>query len=218
MVKNISLITLICFTLNISAQTAYIDMLTAPAMLEYSATLKKQLEKTNKNLSNIQKGQLLVAAQLKYANDLHDKVLKELTTVSETVQNAIVIKEIYEISNDIIEDTKEALKFAAGNPEYTLFVTESLKEFKYRSLNIITEITKVTTGGENNMMDSGERLKLLYSINTKMRLIGANVYMIKQNMYWAKMKGFWSSINPLEGWINNDAMLMKGIINDAKNL
>lgn len=201
-----------------NAQTVYVDLLTAPAMLTYSATLKNQQEKTNKNLSNIQKGQLLVLTQLEYANSLHDKVLKGLTTVGETVQNALTIKEIYIVAKDIVDDTKSAIEFAADNPQYTVFAIQASKEFKTRSVNMTAEITRVITGGESNMMDAGERQKLLNYIHTEMRLIGATAYMVKQNMYWAKINGFWRTLNPLAAWKNQDSKIMREIINNAKTL
>lgn len=218
--KKISfMITLLFFSgVKAISQTVYVDVLTAPAMIVYSNTLKTQQEKTNTNLSNIQKGQILVNAQLKVANDLHDKVLKGLTQVSQTLNNALTIKEIYSTSVDIINDTKETIQLAAGNPLLTVFAVNSAKTFKARALSMTAEISRILASGKTNMMDAGERQKLLNYIHTEIRLLGANVYMMKESMYWAKMNGIWNTLNPFKAWINQDEMIIKSVMQRSKQL
>lgn len=219
MKKSAFMITLLFISgVNCFSQTVYVDVLTAPAMLAYSGTLKTQQEKTNTNLSNIQKGQVLVNAQLKVANDLHDKVLKGLTQVSQTLNNALTVKEIYSTSVDIVNDTKETIQLAAGNPVLTVFAVNSAKIFKERALLMTAEITRVLTSGETNMMDAGERQKLLNYLHTEIRLLGANVYMMKESMYWAKMNGIWNTLNPFRAWVNQDEMIIKSVMQRSKQL
>ncbi|WP_035141844.1 hypothetical protein [Flavobacterium daejeonense] len=200
------------------SQTVYVDVLTAPAMIAYSNTLKTEQNKTNTNLSNIQKGQALVASQLKVANDLHDKVLKGLTQVSQTLNNALTIKEIYSTSVDIINDTKQTIDLAAGNPVLTVFAVNSAKTFKERAVLMTAEISRILASGETNMMDAGERQKLLNYIHTEIRLLGANVYMMKESMYWAKMNGIWNTLNPFRAWINQDEMIIKSVMQRSKQI
>lgn len=200
------------------SQTVYVDVLTAPAMIAYSNTLKSEQNKTNTNLSNIQKGQALVATQLKVANDLHDKVLKGLTQVSQTLNNALTIKEIYSTSVDIINDTKQTIDLAAGNPVLTVFAVNSAKTFKERAVLMTAEISRILASGETNMMDAGERQKLLNYIHTEIRLLGANVYMMKESMYWAKMNGIWNTLNPFRAWINQDEMIIKSVMQRSKQI
>jgi hypothetical protein len=219
MKKSAFMITLLFISgVNCFSQTVYVDVLTAPAMLAYSGTLKTQQEKTNTNLSNIQKGQVLVNAQLKVANDLHDKVLKGLTQVSQTLNNALTVKEIYSTSVDIVNDTKETIQLATGNPVLTVFAVNSAKIFKERALLMTAEITRVLTSGETNMMDAGERQKLLNYLHTEIRLLGANVYMMKESMYWAKMNGIWNTLNPFRAWVNQDEMIIKSVMQRSKQL
>jgi len=200
------------------AQIVYVDILTAPAMVTYAAALKNEQEKTNDNLTAIQRGQIAVMGQLQIANDLHQRVLNGLTQVSGTLSNAMTVKEIYNSSADIVTNTKEALDLAKGNPLLLIFATKASNEFKRRALAMTTEVSRILTGGENNMMDAGERQKLLNYIYDEIRLLAATAYTVKYNMYYAKMNGIWNTLNPFNAWINNDVQIMRGVIEQAKNL
>lgn len=209
-----SIITL-CSIYMTNAQTPYVDVLTAPAMIVYAEVLKGQQEKTNDNLSAIERGQLAVMGQLQVANNLHDKVLKGLTQVSGTLSNALTVKEIYSASNEIVKNTQEAINLAVGNPLLTIFAHKSANEFKRRALTMSTEVSRILTGGESNMMDAGERQRLLNYIHTEIRLLGATAFTVKFNMEYAKMYGVWNSLNPFRRWVNQDVQIMQEIIQKA---
>lgn len=198
------------------AQQVYIDVLTAPAMVVYAEAIKGQQQKTNDNLSAIERGQLLVMSQLKTANDLQDKVLKGLTEVSGTVRNAMTIREIYRTTEDIIAEASEAIRIAADNPAYAVFATESANEFKRRASVMSAEVSRILTSGETNMMDAGERQKLLNYLHTELRLIYACAFGVKHSIYWARQRGFWRSLNPFAAWVNQDVGIMRDVINRAK--
>lgn len=200
------------------AQIVYVDVLTAPAMRTYANTIKKQQEKTNDNLTAIHKGQLLINSQLELANDLQQKVVKGLTEVSRTVRNAITIKRIYETSQDIIIEVSETTRLAAENPQYVIFAQESASVFKARALGLASEIANVLEGGETNMMDAGERQKLLNHIDDEIRLIYGAAFGIKHSIRWAIRRGFWKSLFPFSGWMNQDIRIMNEIIAKAKTL
>ena len=197
------------------AQTPYIDVLTAPAMVAYAEVLRSQQQKTNNNLSAIERGQLAVMGQLQIANDLHDKVLKGLTQVSGTLSNALTVREIYSASSEIVTNTQEAVRLAAGNPILTVFAVKSANEFKRRALSMSSEVARILTGGESNMMDAGERQRLLNYIHTEIRLLGATAFAVKFNMEYAKMYGIWNSLNPFRRWVNQDVQIMNEIIQKA---
>lgn len=197
-------------------QIPYIDVLTAPAMVTYAQALKNQQNKTNDNLSAIQRAQTAMMTQLGVANNLHDKVVRGLTEVSGTLNNALTVKEIYSSSLDIVNNTKDALDLAVGNPALTLFAIRSSHEFKRRALGLTAEVTRILTGGESNMMDAGERQKLLNYIHTEIRLLSATAYGVRYNMEYAKRYGIWNTLNPFRAWINQDTRIMQDIISQAK--
>lgn len=204
------------FVIYSKAQTPYIDVLTAPAMVTYAEAIKGQQNKTNNNLSAIERGQVAVMGQLQVANDLHDKVLRGLTQVSGTLSNALTVREIYSTSQDIVTNTQEAIRIASGNPLLTVFAVKSANEFKRRALNMSAEVARILTGGESNMMDAGERQKLLNYIHSEIRLLGAVAFAVKFNMEYAKMVGIWNSLNPFRRWVNQDVQIMNDIISKSK--
>lgn len=203
---------LLIFTLISYSQVAYVDAVTSAAITSSALTLKSAQNKTNDNLTLIEKGQLAVMGQLGIANDLQNKIYKGLTQVSGTLTNAYYVKEIYNTADDLVKNTAEAVKIAVGNPMLTLFAERNAIAFKNRALRLSTEIASILTSGENNMMDAGERQKLIYHIYTELRLLNATAFSIKNSMYYAKMNGIWNSLNPFRMWVNQDLAIMKDIL------
>lgn len=209
-----SLTMLVCIVCK--GQTPYVDVLTAPAMVAYAEVLKTQQNRTNNNLSAIERGQMAVMGQLQVANNLHDRVIRGLTEVSGTLNNALTVKEIYEASTDIVKNTREAIDLAVGNPALTLFAIRASDEFKRRAIGMTAEVSRILTGGDYNMMDAGERQKLLNYVHTEIRLLSATAYGVKFNMEYAKRYGIWNSLNPFRSWVNQDTRIMQDIIMKAK--
>jgi len=205
-------------SLAIRAQTVYVDLLTAPMMSVYANQLEDQQEETNKNLSNIQKTQLLIQTQLDAANDLQKKIHKGLSEVSQTVTNAITVKRIYECSQDILDELSEALELASDYPVYLIFAKESAEEFQTRAVEMTAEVTRVLTSGDTNLMDAGERQKLLNYIYTEIRLLYGAAYGITHSIRWAVRRGFWKSLLPFSGWVNQDSRIMREVLAKAASL
>lgn len=201
-----------------AAQVVYVDLLTAPAMTVYAKQLEEQQQETNKNLSAIQKTQLLIQTQLAAANSLQKKIHTGLSEVSQTVSNAVTVKRIYETSQDILDELQEATQLAAENPAYTIFARESAESFRLRAVEMSAEVTRVLTGGETNLMDAGERQKLLNYIYTEIRLLYGAAYGITHSIRWAVRRGFWKSMLPFSGWVNQDSKIMREVMAKAQNL
>lgn len=197
----------------------YIDPAVAAATGAHAGVINKQLNTTNNNLTLIQRGQLAVTGQLVIVNDLQDKIYKGLSEVSAVVRNLLAIKDISEISTDIVRDVNKAMNLAGSNPVLLLFAEEGAREFKTRATSLATEVTSfVTRGGSQNLMDSGERAKLLNRIVTEMTILRGIAYGMYRSMYWAKQRGILNSLNPYAGFINLDKRIADDIIRNAKYL
>lgn len=194
------------------AQTVYVDLLTAPMMAIYANQLEEQQKETNKNLSNIQKTQVLIQTQLEAANELQKKIHKGLSQVSQTVSNAVTVKRIYECSQDILNELQEAVELASDYPAYLLFAKESATEFQMRAVEMTTEVSRVLTSSETNLMDAGERQKLLNYIYTEIRLLYGAAYGITHSIRWAVRRGFWKSLLPFSRWVNQDSRIMREVL------
>jgi len=197
----------------------YIDPATAGATAAHSGIINGQLNKTNDNLTLIQRGQLAVTGQLVVVNDLQNQIYKGLSEVSGVVRSLLAVKDITEISIDIVEDVNKAVTIAQTNPALLLFAEGGAREFKTRATNLAAEVSSfVLQGGKSNLMDSGERAKLLNRIVNELMILRGVAYGMYRSMYWAKQRGILNSLNPYAGYINIDKQIADDIIRNAKYL
>lgn len=197
----------------------YVDPAVAAATSAHAAVINGQLNNTNNNLTLIQRGQLAVTGQLVIVNDLQDKIYKGLSEVSAVMRNLLAVKDIAEISADIVRDVNRALGIAGTNPVLLLFAEQGAKEFKTRATALATEVSAfIMQGGKGNLMDSGERAKLLNRIVTELTILRGVAYGIYRTMYWAKQRGILNSLNPYAGFINIDKRIADDIVRNAKYL
>lgn len=218
MIKTVFLACLLLFCMQLQAQI-YIDPAVAAATAGHAAVINSQLNTTNDRLTLIQRGQLAVTGQLVIVNDLQDKIYKGLSEVSSVVRNLLAVKDIADISSDIVRDANRAMVLAGNNPVLLLFAEQGAREFKTRATNLAVEVTSfVTKGGRDNLMDAGERAKLLNRIVTEMTILRGVVYGMYRSMYWAKQRGILNSLNPYAGFINIDRRIADDIIRNARYL
>src|SRR5690606_37094252 len=197
----------------------YIDPAVAAAEAAHAAIINGQLGTTNDRLTLIQRGQLAVTGQLVIVNDLQDKIYKGLSEVSSVVRNLLAVKDIADISTDIVRDVNKAMDIAGSNPILLLFAEQGAREFKTRATKLAAEVASfVTVGGRQNLMDSGERAKLLNRIVTELTILRGVAYGMYRSMYWAKQRGILNSLNPYAGFINIDKRIADDIVRTAKYL
>jgi hypothetical protein len=203
----------------VSAQTLYVDPLTSGAIAGHASVINGQLNRTNDNLSLISKGQLAVTGQLLVVNDLQDRIYQGLSQVAAAINNLVSVKEIGEIGLDIVGDIEKTVELAKSDPVLLLFAEQGAREFKVRAVSLGTEVGAfVLKGGKGNLMDAGERSKLLNNIANQMRILRGTAYGMHRAMYWAKMKGLFAALNPWAGWINMDVQIANQVISEAKYL
>ena len=201
------------------SQTLYVDPVTSAAMYSSSSTLDGQLNRTNNNLSLIQRGQLAVTGQLVIVNDLQDRIYKGLSEVSGVIHSLNTIKEIADVGSDIVGDVQETIRIAASSPVLLLFAEEGAREFKTRAISLAIEVGAfILKAGKENLMDSGERAKLLNHIASEMRILRGVAYGMHRAMYWARMNGIWRSLNPWDSWISMDEKIANDVLTQAKYL
>lgn len=197
----------------------YIDPTTAGAMAAHSGIINSQLNRTNDNLTLIQRGQMTVTGQLVIVNDLQNQIYRGLSEVSAAVRSLLAVKDIAEISSDIVIDVNKAIDMAGSNPILLIFAEGAAREFKSRATNLAIEVSSfVMQGGMANLMDSGERARLLNRIITELTILRGVAYGMHRTMFWAKQRGILNSLNPYTGFINLDKRIADDIIRNAKYL
>jgi hypothetical protein len=219
MLRKIFFLMLFLWFRSAYSQTLYIDPVTSAAMYSSSSTLDGQLNRTNNNLSLIQRGQLAVTGQLVIVNDLQDRIYKGLSEVSGVIHSLNTIKEIADVGTDIVGDVQETIRIATSSPVLLLFAEEGAREFKTRATSLAIEVGAfVLKAGRDNLMDSGERAKLLNHIASEMRILRGIAYGMHRAMYWARMNGIWRSLNPWDNWVSMDEKIANDVLSQAKYL
>jgi hypothetical protein len=213
-------ILLFCFAIKATyAQELVVDPTTSAAIAINAGVINGQLNTTNNKLNLIQKGQLAVTGQLTIANTLQNDIYKGLSQVASVLSNLTTIKEIAECGNDIVSDVEASLVLAKSDPVLLLFAQKGAQDFETRAVTLAADVSAfVLKGGSNNLMDSGERGKLLNHIASEMRILRGIAYGMDRAMYWAKMNGIFRSLNPWATWQNQDVRIANSVINNAKYL
>jgi len=214
------LLILLCLAAKFSfAQEIVVDPLTSAAIAVNAGVINGQLNTTNNKLDLIQKGQLAVTGQLVIVNNLQNKIYTGLSQVASVISNLTTIKEIAECGSDIITDVESSVNLAKSDPVLLLFAEQGARDFQTRAATLAADVSAfVLKGGTNNLMDSGERGKLLNHIAEEMRILRGIAYGMNRSMYWAKMNGIFRSLNPWAEWQNQDVRIANDVLNNAKYL
>src|ERR1700761_1316160 len=201
------------------AQELVVDPTTSAAIAVSAGVINSQLNTTNNKLDLIQKGQLAVTGQLTIVNNLQSNIYKGLSQVASVISNLTTIKEIAECGVDIVNDVEASLTLARSNPVLLLFAQKSAQDFETRATTLAADVSAfVLKGGSNNLMDSGERGKLLNHIASEMRILRGIAYGMDRAMYWAQMNGIFRSLNPWATWQNEDVRIANEVVNNARYL
>jgi hypothetical protein len=148
---------------------------------------------------------------------LQQQIYKGLSEVSGIMSSLLAVKDIAEISSDIITDVNKAVSIAQSDPVLLLFAQQGASEFKTRATALGAEVgTFVLQGGGSNLMDSGERAKLLNRIVNQLMIIRGVAYGMYRTMFWTKQRGLLNSLNPYAGFINIDERIGDNIISSMK--
>ncbi|MGY3212437.1 hypothetical protein [Mucilaginibacter sp. HD30] len=202
-----------------TAQVLVFDPVTSGAIAVNAGIINGKLNDTNDKLDLIQKGQLTVSAQLLVINDLQSKIYTGLSQVSSVINNLTTIKEIAECGNDIVTDVVSSVQLARANPLLLLFAEQGARDFQTRAATLAAEVSAfVLKGGNANLMDAGERAKLLNHIAQEMRILRGIAYGMNRSMYWAKINGIFRSLNPWAEWQNQDVRIANDILTNARYL
>ena len=201
------------------AQQLVFDPVVSGAIALNSGVINGQLNTTNDRLGLIQKGQLAVSAQLVIVNSLQSRIYHGLSEVASVINNLTTIRDIADCGSDIIKDVRSSVALARSNPVLLLFAEQGARDFQTRAAALAADVSAfVLRGGTNNLMDSGERGKLLNHIAQEMRILRGIAYGMSRSMYWAKINGIFRSLNPWAEWQNNDVRIANEVLTNAKYL
>jgi hypothetical protein len=175
-------------------------------------TLNTYLNNINDRLSDLQ---INIGSVILVQNT----ILNSLRTVDQGLRTALAVKDISILVTEIITEGNGLIDLARNDPHLLLFAENTATQMKDRGINLVTEVSSfVLKEGENVLMDFGKRDALLKKIALELRLIRALIFSMKKQIYWVKIRGLFRSLNPYQGFINQDLRLGQDILNKSKLL
>ncbi|NVM66924.1 hypothetical protein FHW88_005242 [Mucilaginibacter sp. SG538B] len=209
----------IFFARTLFAQELVVDPATSAAIAVNAGVINGQLNTTNDKLNFIGQGQLAVSSQLVLINNLQNKIYKGLSEVAAVINNLYTVKDIAECGKGIVSDVSAAVTMARTNPALLLFAEQGARDFETRAAMLAADVSAFALKpGGNNLMDSGERGKLLNHIADNMRILRGIAFGMNRAIYWAKMNGIFRSLNPWSEWQSQDTRIANEVLNNAKYL
>jgi hypothetical protein len=165
------------------------------------------------SLEQIRKNTDDIAINLASVSLVQTMIHRSLTEVNEALKDAIQVKQMAYLINDIYRYSGEAIELAKGDPELMLFAEASTQQLKYRGIKILAEVSSVVLQQkEDVLMNYNVRDELIRKVLDELRIMNALIYGIRQNMYWAKARGVIKSINPYRQYIDKDLAIMDDIL------
>jgi hypothetical protein len=165
------------------------------------------------SLEQIRKNTDDIAINLASVSLVQTMIHRSLTEVNEALKDAIQVKQMAYLINDIYRYSGEAIELAKGNPELMLFAEASTQQLKYRGIKILAEVSSVVLQQkEDVLMNYNVRDELIRKVLDELRIMNALIYGIRQNMYWAKARGVIKSINPYRQYIDKDLAILDDIL------
>lgn len=165
----------------------------------YLNTIKNRLDDINLNVSSV------VMVQ--------DMIHSSLTQVDRALRSGLTVRQIGQISADIIRECNLMVETAKGAPHLLLFAEDVARQMKNRGVNLVSEVSDfVIKEGQNVLMDYEKREALLRKIVLELRVMRALTFSMHRSMYWAKFNGIFRTLNPYRDFINRDKRLVDDII------
>lgn len=197
----------------------YFDPAVAGAQAAHTAVIEKQLNNTNEKLTLIERGQLAITGNLTIVNSMQEKIYKGLSEVSSILTTLSGVREIVRISQGITSDINDIMQLATEDPIFLVFAEQNATLFQQRATSLALEVSNFALkGGTDNLMDSGERSKIINTVLNEMVILRSYTYGMYRAMYFAKMRGFFKSVNPFQSYIEMDMAIMEDIIRQRKSI
>lgn len=165
----------------------------------YLSSINNRLSDINLNVSSVIMVQTLI----------HNS----LTEVNQALRSGIALRQIGQLSNEIIYESNLMIKTASDAPYLLLFAEDVARQMKNRGIRLVNEVSVfVLKEGENLLMDYEKRDALLRKIILELRVMRALVYSMQRSMHWAKINGVLKTVNPYKHFINQDTRLVDDIL------
>jgi len=202
---------------NLSAQVVTIDPVLTAGIAVANGIETSNLNDMKGNQNAIIAAQAATTLLVAKINQLQEKTLDGLTYVSTVVKNAYQLVRAYKIIQNIYRYQSKMLNECIKDPLATILAFRVEKEMVEKAISSYTQIaTLILKEGTDNLMDSGDRTKLLFTIITDLEVIEGFSFQAYYTVHLAVMNGVFNSLNPFNQFVNNDRRIIKEILNTWK--
>lgn len=198
-------------------QTLNIDPTLTAAVGVAAVNENNQLNDMKNNQSKIIAAQTATTALVNKINTLQQKTLDGLQQVSTAVRNAYQIVLSYQIISKIYDYQSKMLAECVKDPLASLLAYRIEKEMVDKALGYYNQIgSLILASGKDNLMDTGERCKLLDNIVNRLQVLEGYSFNCYYTVHLAVLNGVFKSLNPFSTYTNNDKRIINQIMTTWK--
>lgn len=119
------------------------------------------------------------------------KVYKSLSQVDDILTQARSIERIVRRTEQIYNETREICDIIMEDPELLIagLASNVTDRITKRLLDLTEYLVLATTGGQINLMNNQDRIKIIYHVDTELRVIRAQLCVFKHELLVAKRQG-----------------------------
>lgn len=139
-----------------------------PSVLEASIPEQQTLKSIKEDQELVRKASENIAYQTAALIVLKEKYYKSLSVVENTVETAKLIEEINRITQEIIQFQVEAFEYAKDDPQLVIVASNAELRLLEETYYVLADLYMATLGGQKNLMNSVERLDLMYNLKKEM--------------------------------------------------
>lgn len=204
---------------HLSAQTVIYDRRHLEIINENAAMRNVSEITYQQNLEAIRRNTDDIGVNMASLAIVQTMIHRSLSEVNEALKDAIQVKQIGRITQQIYSTSDQIIEIASQDPILLLFAETYLGQAKERSSSLVAEVSSfILAEGSNVLISYNARDELLTMVYDELQMINAYILAVRNSMYWAKVNGVLRKLNPYQSYINQDINLINRILIQKKSL
>lgn len=149
---------------------------------------------------------------------IENEIYTNLSRVSNIILDLRAVITIAQDGRKIIQYLNDCDSLIIAHPELLLIGNDTRVAIISRVEQLGVYLATATTGGEMNLMNNADRLKIISRVATDMRILKGNTFYLRWQLEFAIKNGFWRSLFPglfrWESLLENQIRTSERIISD----
>jgi len=217
--KYILLLIFIGLAVELKAQRVVFDKGHFNQVLENQAVRTSAELATDAELKSINKSVDDINFNIASVTLVHQAIFNSLNNVNHALKEGLVIKNMTTYVSDIVKYSNQLLDEGKTDPHLLLFAEKHVQWSRERITNLVLEVNDfITNEGVGALMDFSKRDWLINNVNTELLLLRASLYNANRSLHYARINGVLKSLNPYQGFINQDQQLLNEVIRNTNYL